>query len=833
MFRLLVLFFVLIIMMTSTVQGQELVDLTDFARITASGTRNTFFGLWPKETDDAPYTVRDGDPDTSWKIPEHGETSIIFDFAPLIKRPPGILILNALWKTIPENTITVRVLDACGGTVLDEQKWLAPFENIEFLPPQFGFCVELVLNEPGLAALAEMQIYAKSLSKTPSFDGVEITQQGNTLTIQFLNPNRSVNHFEIHYLKNEYDPVTKETLVEVALPYRPWKGPSPRDANLKAIIVPIGPGGSIGESVVADLPSQQVAPLVKSGVVEGFYGRPWSFSERRAMVLRMAQIGLGLYIYGPKNDPLHRDYWREQYDADAIARFIELKNLGDILGVVMSFGISPGRDMDLESPEDRQALLDKLTPFIDGGYRHITLLMDDIGSDLQVPVDGDLGARHSDFANWLRDELIEMAEENVTVWFVPTVYADSWEELYPEGTEYLEALVALHSDIEVMWTGTKTFSQSLEAANIAHVTAKIGKKPAIWDNEHATDGSDFLVGKVCLAPYENRSPDLVGAVAGILANPMILGSADRLIIGTYADYLMDPYGYDAETSLEEACKQEGANADDEELALWFAQTFHGSSAYGIPGINLPENPMMDEAIDVFEQAVANDDFDKIINDGAKLLKVAAKMVVAQSLMHHSGIDVSLVDDLWVPSDRLLHEGRTLLYLLHWTGTNYEGAPNPDSWKTADELIDEALLDRYQLSLLKVILFKSFLGKQDYTPNDFLAPQIADPPGGLIQGEQWEYEASDSATINIFGLAGAVVSQGKVEWTPEHAGIYHAVVIAQSESGWSWKEFTLYVSVPPEEPDDDDEDDDNDDNDDEDLGPKDDESEGRNNACCAD
>jgi len=47
-----------------------------------------------------------------------------------------------------------------------------------------------------------------------------------------------------------------------------------------------------------------------SGVIEGFYGAPWSWRERQHMVKTMAALGLGAYVYGPKLDPKHRAKWR-------------------------------------------------------------------------------------------------------------------------------------------------------------------------------------------------------------------------------------------------------------------------------------------------------------------------------------------------------------------------------------------------------------------------------------------------------------------------------------------------------------------------------------------
>jgi len=69
-------------------------------------------------------------------------------------------------------------------------------------------------------------------------------------------------------------------------------------------------------------PAQAADPRFRdSGVIEGFYGIPWSFRERRDQLRTMASLGLGTYLYAPKNDPLHRDRWREPYPEEDRARF--------------------------------------------------------------------------------------------------------------------------------------------------------------------------------------------------------------------------------------------------------------------------------------------------------------------------------------------------------------------------------------------------------------------------------------------------------------------------------------------------------------------------------
>ncbi len=50
-----------------------------------------------------------------------------------------------------------------------------------------------------------------------------------------------------------------------------------------------------------------------SGVIEGFYGQPWSRAERVELFEWMAAWGLNTYLYAPKDDLHHRALWREPY----------------------------------------------------------------------------------------------------------------------------------------------------------------------------------------------------------------------------------------------------------------------------------------------------------------------------------------------------------------------------------------------------------------------------------------------------------------------------------------------------------------------------------------
>ncbi len=506
-------------------------DLVPFARVTASDTKDTFLGLWPRETEDAAYTVRDGDAETSWKIPADGPHHLTVDFAPGNRRAPAITRIEADWIKPPAGKVEVAMFDACGGNFVFRSAWSDPTTALALANPVRAQCVVVSVMKPKNAALAELRIFAAA-SQAPAIANVSALPLDDGWRATWEPANDAVHHVRVGFraVADKAD----ELFIVNAPPNGPFDMPRPVVEGQALVLTPIAEDGAAGEEHVLEINPKPDVPFAASGIVEGFYGRPWSHDERRRVILLLARLDQGIYIYGPKNDPLHRDEWRTPYDDAAIARFAELQELGAMLGVTMSFGISPGKDMDLDDPDERATLVAKLAPFVEAGYRHFTLLFDDIEFGLETPIDAAMGAAHVELCNWLRGELSALAGDDVALWMVPTVYSDGHVARFPDGAGYLDAMAALDDGIELMWTGTDVFSDNLEAADMVDVTARTGRKPVIWDNEYATDGGDAFVGKLYLAPFFNRGEDLVGAVTGIVQNPSIPGSTNRLTLARWA-----------------------------------------------------------------------------------------------------------------------------------------------------------------------------------------------------------------------------------------------------------------------------------------------------------
>lgn len=113
------------------------------------------------------------------------------------------------------------------------------------------------------------------------------------------------------------------------------------------------------------------------GVVEGFYGTPWSQEARLSQLDFYGKYKMNVYIYGPKDDPYHRDKWRVEYPEAEARRLQVLLERAKMRGVNFYWAIHPGVDIKWTN-EDRDALMAKLEKMYELGVRSFAVFFDDI-----------------------------------------------------------------------------------------------------------------------------------------------------------------------------------------------------------------------------------------------------------------------------------------------------------------------------------------------------------------------------------------------------------------------------------------------------------------------
>jgi hyaluronoglucosaminidase len=313
------------------------------------------------------------------------------------------------------------------------------------------------------------------------------------------------------------------------------------------------------------------SPFPIRGVIEGFYGPPFSHADRLDLISWGAGHGLNTYVHAPKFDPYIRAQWREQYPVAALADYLQEVRAARRVGVAWVPDVGPGvaeipspgvpdRDICFSCPGDLDALVAKFRPFVEAGATAVMVSFDDTLKASTHPEDaaaygtGDAayGAMNADLLNHLAARLT-----GVRVFTVPADYSGT------ATTTYLRAFGAhLDRRVVVMWTGTAVVSKTITAAQANAFGAAVHRKVLVWDNYPANDYAGGIAGSpvnLYLGPYEGRGSDLAGAITGVVANPMAEWAADKVALATMADDLADPWHYDAERSWRRSLADAGGD----------------------------------------------------------------------------------------------------------------------------------------------------------------------------------------------------------------------------------------------------------------------------------
>lgn len=301
------------------------------------------------------------------------------------------------------------------------------------------------------------------------------------------------------------------------------------------------------------------------GIVEGFYGKEWSWQERRDVVSFAGDIGYNLYIYAPKADLLHRENWREMYDETFIKEFSELINTGKKHGVEVSMAVSPGLSLVYSDEKELEILKDKYLVFSKLGVKTISIFLDDIPEKLvhqqDIEMYTSLAAAQSDFVNRLY-KVLKPEIMALKMIVCPTPYHGD------QIGEYHTTLgKQLNPDIEIMWTGPKVCSEKIPFKNAEMASAAFQRNVLIWDNFPVNDS--VMVPELHIGLYKGREKELYQSCSGLVVNPMNQPYASMLTLKNIKKYLDDPVAYDPEEALRESIEEMYPSFSKE--YLYFAQ----------------------------------------------------------------------------------------------------------------------------------------------------------------------------------------------------------------------------------------------------------------------
>ncbi|MGQ9534272.1 MAG: beta-N-acetylglucosaminidase domain-containing protein [bacterium] len=266
------------------------------------------------------------------------------------------------------------------------------------------------------------------------------------------------------------------------------------------------------------------------GVVEGFYGRYYSFYEHRDLIRFLSQINLNTFVYAPKSDPYHRDEYYKPYPHDQLKEFETLNNLARKHSIDFNYALSPGPKPDLKLIERKIKSMMKI------GLRNFSLLYDDI----KIGLNARNASIQAETANAVY-KIIKQHYPEGSLFFCPTQYYGF------ERTDYILTIAEkLHPHIRIFWTGANVVSKEITEKDVERITQIIGRQPLIWDNYFA---NDYIPGIILRLPYQGREPGIVAKVSGILVNPMNQYLQSKPLIYTAGAFYKNPQQYNPENSL--------------------------------------------------------------------------------------------------------------------------------------------------------------------------------------------------------------------------------------------------------------------------------------------
>ncbi|WP_165549986.1 beta-N-acetylglucosaminidase domain-containing protein [Kribbella speibonae] len=334
------------------------------------------------------------------------------------------------------------------------------------------------------------------------------------------------------------------------------------------------------------------------GAIEGFYGTPWSHADRLDELSYLGDHRMNTYEYAPKDDPYHREQWRDPYPADKLAQLAELVTRARQNKVDFTFALSPGLSICYTSDADFQALVAKFQALYDVGARSFNVPLDDIDyNSWHCDADktkygtggGAAGRAQSDLLNRVQREWVETKADVAPLQMVPTEYYNVSE------TPYKKALrEQLDTDVVVHWTGIGVVPRTITAAQAAQAKAVFGHDILIWDNYPV---NDYAAGRLLLAPYSGREPAIADHVAGVISNPMNQAAVSKIALYSFAELGWNPAKYDADASWRRALAEQAGGNQATAAAL---QVFADLNTYD--GTLHPESaPVFGAAVEHFWQ----------------------------------------------------------------------------------------------------------------------------------------------------------------------------------------------------------------------------------------
>lgn len=328
-------------------------------------------------------------------------------------------------------------------------------------------------------------------------------------------------------------------------------------ATLEQMLEQAQPDGTAGKKLQETIVNDY-ADLQYRGIVEGYYGYPYSFDVKKDLMQFFKRYKMNTYLYGAKSDPYHSGYWRDAYPESITSvqekngwlsqqMIRELSQLSMETKVNFIWAIHPnsGKAINLHTADSTamavEDVMSKFEKMHALGVRQFAVFLDDAGWDFR-----DVN-NYRDFLTNLQGSLEERFNHNAAdvsdtvmpIHYVPHIYAINFANEQQLKT-YFDPISETPANIVVYTTGSGVWS-SLCNDDFIRMQELMKRPVALWWNYPCNDNKD---GRVYTADmfstlHEMGLPtpdDAIPQCLGVVSNPMQQGEVAKICLFGVADY---------------------------------------------------------------------------------------------------------------------------------------------------------------------------------------------------------------------------------------------------------------------------------------------------------
>lgn len=325
--------------------------------------------------------------------------------------------------------------------------------------------------------------------------------------------------------------------------------------------------GSMDHATIYDHADQQ-----NRGLVEGYYGYPYSVEVKKDLMRYMMRYKMNTYMYGAKSDPYHSQMWKDAYPTSISAEqerngwltqgmIRDIARVSEETKVNFIWAIHPGNEF-LGSATAIEDIMSKYRKMYALGVRHFGVFVDDVGipstdADMQKNAERLSQLQTAIESRWNTPGAAP-ADTVRPLHFVPQIYCNSFASSAEQRQRFMAALGTVQPYITVYSTGQGVWS----VPNNSHTTTimnEFGRPMGWWWNYPCNDNADGQLYPMDM--YSNfvdmpavgngeRLPSALNNCQGIVANPMQQGQVAKTSLFSIADYAWNNTAFDNTKSWE-------------------------------------------------------------------------------------------------------------------------------------------------------------------------------------------------------------------------------------------------------------------------------------------